>query len=114
MMQFFKLVNDELVPCDMMEWSIWHSENDTTIAYTKVDEIGLQVSTVFLGFGHGINGTELFETMTFNEKGSASLQQRYCTLSEARAGHDQIVKQMTRKLERSLRQEHGEILATRR
>ena len=114
MMQFFKLVNDEFIPCDMMEWSLWSSENDTTIAYTKVEEIELEVSTVFLGFGHGINGNEFFETMAFNKKGSPVLQKRYCTLSEAKAGHHLILKQMTQKLQRKLRQQHGEILPTRR
>lgn len=113
MFQFYMLVGDELVPCDMMEWAVWSSENSNTIDFTVLNDGELQISTVFLGFGHGINGDELFETMAFNKNGKSVLQHRYRTLQEAKNGHKHVITSMMTKIDRSLREEQGEILPCR-
>ena len=113
MMQFYKLIDDALVPCDMLEWSIWHSQNSTTIAYSTEDEGRLEISTVFLGFGHGMNQDQFFETMVFDSNVKSSLQTRYCTLEEAKEGHQKVCKHLAKKIERDLRREQGENLPGR-
>ncbi len=113
MFQFYMLVDDELVPCDMMESVVWSSENSNTIDFTVLNDGELQISTVFLGFGHGINGDELFETMVFDRNGKSVLQHRYRTLQEAKNGHKHVITSMMAKIDRGLRAEQGEILFRR-
>lgn len=113
MFQFYLLVDDELVPCDMMEWAVWSSVNSTTIDFTVLNDGELQISTVFLGFGHGINADELFETMVFNKNGKSVLQNRYRTLEEAKDGHKHVITSMMTKIDRALREEQGEIFSRR-
>jgi hypothetical protein len=113
MLQFYMLVDEELVPCDMMEWAVWSSENSPTIEFTVLNDGAFQISTVLLGFGHGVNGDELFETMVFDVNGNSVLQHRYRTLAEAKAGHKQVITSMMAKIDRVLREEQGEILPRR-
>jgi hypothetical protein len=113
MLQFYMLFDEELVPCDMMEWAVWNSENSPTIDLTVLNEGAFQISTVFLGFGHGVNGVELFETMVFDVNGKSVLQHRYRTLAEAKAGHKQVITSLMCKIDRALREEQGEILPHR-
>ncbi len=63
------------------------------IAFDRVGKI--EVSTVFLGLDHSFGGggePVLFETMVFGDGGGDEIQQRYCTLEEAKAGHKKILK----------------------
>lgn len=113
MMEFFKLIDEKLVACDMLEWSIWQSENKSTIAYSTDDEGRLQISTVFLGFGHGQNQDQFYETMVFDSNGNTTLQTRYCTLEEAKEGHKKVCKHIANKINRELRREQGENLPSR-
>src|SRR6185436_18310065 len=55
-----------------------------------------RISTVFLGFDHGFGPLSdhspiLFETIIFGNKKFENFQIRYCTESEALAGHNKIV-----------------------
>jgi hypothetical protein len=61
---------------------------------------GNWLSTVYLGIDHGFRGPPvLFETMLFASKGPEiddDLCKRYHTVEEARAGHERIVKELTK------------------
>jgi len=87
----------EPVPCaDLIEWGIWFETADRHVAATEIVtawDVTIRVSTVFLGFDHGFAGPPvLFETMIFGgPEGLNEYQCRYCTWSEAEAGHARAV-----------------------
>jgi hypothetical protein len=59
------------------------------------DRVGdYDVSTVFLQLDHGFGGGPpvLFETMVFETGGDSTFQERYCTWTEAEAGHKAVVE----------------------
>lgn len=70
---------------------------DPNYKLVKVTEIAdVKVSTVWLGLDHGFGGKRpvIFETMTFPGNDC----ERYCTLREAIAGHEQMVEQVKREM----------------
>jgi hypothetical protein len=74
----------------LMEWGRWFEKADRHIGCDEID--GIKISTVFLGLDHGWGGGRpvLFETMVFGGKHDQHMQ-RYYTLTQAQAGHDQVV-----------------------
>lgn len=74
---------------DLMTWARWIETADRCVARTAIGSV--VVSTIFLGLDHSFGGGPpiLFETMVFN--GSDDMQQRYCTVDAARAGHAEVV-----------------------
>jgi hypothetical protein len=83
------------VPCDLMVWAVKLQET-RKIARDLLKDI--LVSTIFLGLDHNFIGEGppvLFETMAFDEgkcNGQSILyENRYCTWSEAEAGHKGVI-----------------------
>jgi len=77
----------------LVEWgSFFKDKQARTIARTVIS--GILVSTVFLGIDHGFGDNKkpvLFETMIFGGKHD-EYQTRYCTMKEAKKGHEKAVK----------------------
>lgn len=75
----------------LMVWGRWFKRADRAVALTKLADC--EISTVFLGLGHGFdkNGDPLlFETMVFG--GPLDLMgERYTTWAEAEAGHQRMI-----------------------
>jgi len=87
------------LPIDIHEWSRLHSIEDY-IRVGSTDVGPYWVSTVWLGIDHRFYGEGppvIFETMVFakEDRGTGSLPdldcRRYCTESEALAGHQETV-----------------------
>jgi hypothetical protein len=85
---------------DVNEWAhFFNQQYHRTVAQTNFpwpdEEHRLLISTVFLGLDHNFTRDGppiLFETMVFLDGEEVSdLTMRYCTSTEARAGHDEIV-----------------------
>jgi hypothetical protein len=85
-------------PIGVAEWGRLSSQDDYRVV--AQEQIGPYfVSTVWLGLDHGLGRTErpiLFETMVFvpehaNDFSLATDTHRYCTESEAIAGHADVV-----------------------
>ncbi len=85
---------------DLMAWAKWYETADRHVAKTEAEKY--VVSTVFLGMDHsfGEGPPVLFETMVFKrgdwdnikENGLADQDcERYCTMDEAKAGHETMV-----------------------
>ena len=76
---------------NVLEWGAWMQGATRHVAKSEVN--GVQVSTVFLGIDHNWGWQDrpvLFETMVFGGKYDLE-QERYCTWSEAEAGHERWV-----------------------
>ena len=89
---FYVLRDREPVKVDSVEqWAREFEKSDWKVAETKLP--GVQVSTVFLGFGHAFAGGPplLFETMIFGGKHD-EYQARYSTWEEAEKGHEIALK----------------------
>ena len=92
----YKLVGHATVPCSIEEWAKWFEEASKNNADGRrvAEDIfyKTQVSTVFLGIGHGWGGKILlFETMIFSDnKKINNYQERYRTWEEAERGHARI------------------------
>lgn len=74
---------------DLYTWGKWFENADNRIV--AGDTIaGVRISTVFLGIDHSFGADKplLFETMVFGGEYDQS-QERYCTIKQARAGHNQ-------------------------
>jgi hypothetical protein len=106
--RFYILNNRVPFAVDMMTWAMWLENIDNRrVAYTVIDvDLGVEVSTVFLGLDHNFSGGEpvLFETMVFGDVGDRRDEiemDRYCTWAEAERGHAEIVANMTALLERA-------------
>jgi len=96
--KYFKLVNNKVVPCkDVFEWATWYETADEKRIIMRTElENDVLVSTVFLGinYNHFTHGLPiLFETMVFEGK-EDGLEKRYCTLEEAKKGHEEIVRSL--------------------
>ncbi len=87
---------------DPQDWNRLHADDEyRTVGRTKVGTF--EVSTVWLGIDHG-NGLGMpviFETMIFGEgrvdgDWTDGFCQRYCTVDEAREGHEKVVAALTK------------------
>lgn len=78
---------------DPLQWSTWMASAPTQVAKTAVGET--TVSTAFLGIdpGNGTSAPWLFETMVFGGELDKAME-RYCTWSEAEAGHKTMVQRV--------------------
>jgi hypothetical protein len=95
--RYFVLEGHIPVPCDLMAWAKRFEKDETRIVARDLLK-DILVSTVFLGIDHNFIGDGppvLFETMAFDEgkcNGQSILYEtRYCTWSEAEAGHKSVV-----------------------
>lgn len=87
----------------LLEWAMWFEHADERrVALTQVHRA--TVSTIFLGVDHSWGGGPplLFETMVCWPGGNRDEQERYTTLDEARAGHEQMVAWVRRQWWRAL------------
>jgi len=87
------LVDRKPVPTDLMTWAKWFEDHSNRIVAQEMHG-NVQVSTVFLGFDHGLSRTGsplLFETMIFGGP-EDGWQDRYFTWEEAEAGHQEACK----------------------
>ena len=100
MLDMYILKNGEVVKAkNEQEWSAWFENIDNRrIDYTEIND-EVYVSTVCLGIDHrfGREGAPvIFESMAFglgNER-----QDRYCTVAEAKEGHERMVKEIMAEL----------------
>lgn len=103
---FYIMLNDGTIQAcdDTLQWAEWFEDAANRIvkqeALTMQDGTDrvVEVSTVFLGIDHnyGDGPPILFETMTFRN-GQGHDQRRYCSREEAIEGHEEIVKELSRK-----------------
>ncbi len=93
------LVDGKPVICDdVLEWSKWFEKDDRKIEHTIICDTGDEyVSTVFLALDHSFgNGPPiLFETMVFGGPLDQETN-RYATMEEAKQGHINMVKRVTK------------------
>ena len=83
---------------NIISWARWMAAHED-VRQLALDKIGdVEVSTVFLGFDHGISGPPLlFETMIFN--GPRHLDRdRYSTWQEAMDGHAAMVAEVRKEI----------------
>lgn len=87
---YYKLINREPVPCELMEWAMWFEVADRQVADDSVG--GARISTVFLGIDHShLTGEpSLFETMIFGGE-KDGYQERSSTYDEALKMHAEAV-----------------------
>lgn len=87
-------------PCDTEEWMRLLSDPEYKILKQEILPNGKKVSTVWLGLDHQFGSGEplIFETMVFPSSGNYHDEQckRYSTEAEALAGHERIVKELTK------------------
>lgn len=81
---------------NVVKWAEWFCNNPgrRQVLATKVGPEAV-VSTVFLGLDHnyGDGPPILFESMVFGGEHD-SFQMRYCTMEEAKSGHEYIVSKL--------------------
>jgi hypothetical protein len=93
MSYYYKLEGGQPVECtDLLDWGRWFETADRTVARTAVN--GAEVSTVFLGMNHNFGFSNddkpvLWETLVFGGDLDGEME-RYCTLDEAKAGHERM------------------------
>jgi hypothetical protein len=91
---YWILAEDGRTPKQTNSIALWAqcmgNEAIKRVAYDSDDNLGISVSTVFLGIDHGYHSSEpvLFETMIFGGKHNEWMQ-RYCTWEEAELGHQE-------------------------
>lgn len=79
---------------NLIEWAKWFEGSDRVVKQTLLWPGIVRISTVFLGIDHGFSKDAkpvLFETMVFGGVND-QYQRRYCTYTEAFAGHKKQVK----------------------
>lgn len=102
--QFYDMAG---LPLSPEEWTRrYGTQGARTVAKTRVWP-GWEVSTVLLGLNHRYDDWGppiIFETMVFHAAhgGRAFRCRRYCTRSQAKAGHAHIVRQMQWRIWRGL------------
>ena len=86
---WYRLVGREVERCTLLE-----SCKDIGTRVGREEREGIYVSTVFLGFDHGIGKQrQLFETMVFRE-GKTESCWRYPTWESAEAGHERACREV--------------------
>jgi hypothetical protein len=90
-----------VLECDFMTWARWLEKNrGHRIIQQEELAGGYFLSTVFLGLDHGFGGKPLwFETMIFEpptSQGNACFCERYSTLAQALAGHEEAKRALKR------------------
>jgi len=86
----------------LLEWAHENSRSDRHIGDETIGD--LRVSTVFLGMDHNWGEGEpiLFETIIFKNEVSL-FEERYCTETQARQGHQEAIERAKGHLERKTR-----------
>lgn len=98
-LRMFRKLGDgnEVIPASIIEWGEqMHDVERRRVGYDEVATpkgVIVKVSTVFLGFDHGIDRPEFFETMVFDGK-ERDLVARYTTWKEAERGHGVTVNRL--------------------
>jgi hypothetical protein len=115
-MNYWRIVNRKVVPSTRRQWCEFFASPERLIKQETVGDFW--VSTVFLGIDHNFSGDGppvLFETIVFGEPEEQDLlgrkqqvrpslqMDRYCTLDEAEAGHEQVVQQLRQQLDQAER-----------
>lgn len=94
------------IPTDWNTATKWFE--DISSRRVAEDEInGFRISTVFLVINHNHGGGDrpvLFETMVFTDdkKFKDEICERYCTWNEAIVGHEKVVNQIRKYLDREV------------
>lgn len=87
----------EGLPISMQSWGLLMESPSYRIVQQDEAADGSWVSTVWLGLNHNIGGRELhiFETMVFRGKDVSDViaARRYPTLSKAKTGHEELLKE---------------------
>ena len=86
--KYYILKGKEVVPvADVLDWSAWFEKADRTVKKTKISD-DVNVSTVFMGLDHSLNGDPplIFETMIFGGEDDG-WQSRCSTWEQAETGH---------------------------
>lgn len=102
MIHYYILVDNEPKEVELLDWARWYEDNQPASIVAR-DRIGpVEVSTVFLGFDHGLGQREgppvLFETMVFGGPLDQT-QVRYARHAEAKAGHKQMVERVSERIQ---------------
>src|SRR4051812_18417918 len=90
----------EIVKCESVEeWAEWIIKGENCLFKTEVH--GHSVATIFLGmilmFDEKFDPLlPPFETMILCPHGSSDQTRKYYTYEEAKAGHEEVVEQLTR------------------
>lgn len=91
------LVNGEPVPePDPRKWAIWFGTNERIVKRTLIGKV--EISTVFIAIDHSFSDNEppmLWGTMVFGGKLNYE-QERYISLEDAKAGHNNMVERVRR------------------
>jgi hypothetical protein len=102
MIDYYILVGQTPVPCDIMTWAVWFENGENRVVLrTRILDV-VEVSTVFLGLDHGFSGDGppiLFETMAFwlGPGGRDGYEQERCsTWLEAEAMHRAMCRDVMR------------------
>jgi hypothetical protein len=84
--------NNPVAEPDLMKWAQWLENSERVLQHDKLPNDVL-VSTVFLGINHNWGGGAplLWETMIFGGAHD-QYQDRYSSINEALAGHNNAVK----------------------
>lgn len=88
---------------DMLRFALWLEHANRRVGHDFVDDY--EVSTVFLGFDHGLwlDKPVLWETMIFyrgdkeDPEGLAGVRERYTSMKDAVEGHEAAVKMVKRR-----------------
>ena len=84
-------------PISLDRWiELFHDKSYQQIAASTIGDVF--VSTVWMGIDHGHGYSDwpiIFETMLFGPDGEGGECYRYCTKEDARAGHEEIVEQLS-------------------
>lgn len=99
MADYYILVGQTPVPCELMEWAEWFERGPEERRVKVTTVMGsVLVSTVFLGIDHSFGGRRplLFETMAFWNGKAGYEQERCSTWQEAEAQHEAMVREVAR------------------
>lgn len=92
--------NRNVIPAaDLKSWARWFESADRVVAQNQIGPYW--ISTVFVGVDHrhfGDGPPIVFETMVFAD-GDPGEQYRYCTWTEAEAGHEAMAAKYRGKLQ---------------
>jgi hypothetical protein len=72
----------------------WQLKNIVSI-FNGAENVDVEVSTVYLEIGHGMNEDLFYETMLFSDEKISDFMKRYKTKEEAEKGHNEIVSFLT-------------------
>jgi hypothetical protein len=91
------LKNGKVVQATQQEWAIWFSTDQRFVANYRHNDVA--ISTICLGMNHGFDDyPTYFETLAYGGIFDEARTLRYSTLEEAKAGHEELIKEYQRSM----------------